>query len=81
MAALAYWILQKMLVANEGDNSLMARAIGKDFKGTMSVIAYMISVPLSFYNQWIAQVIFVLIALVWLVPDRRIEEVLSRAHG
>lgn len=81
MAALSYWLLQKTLVASEGANSLMARAIGKDFKGTMSVVAYTMSVPLSFYNQWLAQAVFVMIALVWLVPDRRIEKEMSAPHA
>jgi uncharacterized membrane protein len=76
MAALAYWILQKTLVVSEGKNSLLARAIGKDFKGTMSVLVYLVSVPIAFYNQIIAQVLFVLIALVWLVPDSRIAKVM-----
>lgn len=76
MAAIAYWILQKALIASEGAGSLLARAIGSDFKGNLSVLIYAAAIPLAFYNQWIAQIFYVLVALIWLVPDKRIEKVL-----
>jgi len=73
MAAVAYWILQKALVASEGPGSLLARAIGSDFKGNLSVLIYVAAIPLAFYNQWIAQICYVSVAMIWLVPDKRIE--------
>ena len=76
MAGFAYWLLQKALVASEGKDSVMARAIGKDFKGNVSVIIYIIAIPVALYNQWIAQILYILVALMWLVPDKRIEKVL-----
>ena len=81
MAAIAYWILQKALIASEGRNSLLARAIGGDFKGNLSVLIYAAAIPLAFYNQWIAQICYVSVALIWLVPDKRIEKVMVAKRG
>jgi uncharacterized membrane protein len=76
MAALAYWILVRAIVAVEGADSVLARAIGRDIKGNLSVVLYAVAVPLAFLNQWIAQALYVTVALMWLVPDRRIERIL-----
>ena len=76
MAAIAYWILTFTIINEEGADSLLARAIGKDLKGKLSIVAYAVAIALSFINHWIAQAIYILIALVWLVPDKRIERVL-----
>jgi uncharacterized membrane protein len=76
MGAVAYWLLQRAIIASEGDASLLARAIGKDYKGKISPLIYAAAIPLSFLNQWLAQVCYVVVALMWLVPDRRIEKAL-----
>ncbi len=77
MAGVAYWILSSTIIREEGENSLLAKAVGKDVKGKLSVVFYAVAIPLSFYNQWFAQAIYILVALMWLVPDRRIERVLT----
>jgi uncharacterized membrane protein len=79
MAGVAYWILSSAIIREEGESSLLAKAIGKDLKGKLSVLFYAVAIPLSFFNQWVAQAIYVLVALMWLVPDRRIERVLPRS--
>jgi uncharacterized membrane protein len=73
MAGVAYSILARALVVTEGTDSVLARAIGKDRKGTLSVLLYAIAIPLAFVNQWASQAIYAAIAMIWLVPDRRIE--------
>ncbi len=77
MAATAYWILSSAIIRDEGESSLLAKAIGKDVKGKLSVVIYAAAIPLAFYAQWIAQALYVLVALMWLVPDRRIERLLT----
>jgi uncharacterized membrane protein len=81
MAAVAYWVLQRIIIASQGPDSLLKRAIGKDWKGKASPVIYLVAVALAFHNPWIAQVLYVLVALIWLVPDRRIEHVLSGEEG
>jgi len=77
MAAIAYWILQKcIIVTHGGDESLLAKAVKQDHKGKGSILLYMIAIPTAFWNQWIAGAIYVLVAIIWLVPDRRIERIL-----
>lgn len=77
MAGIAYWILSAGIIHEEGGDSLLAKAIGKDRKGKLSVVFYAVAIPLAFVNQWIAQAIYIFVALIWLVPDRRIERVLN----
>jgi uncharacterized membrane protein len=79
MAGIAYSILVHAIIAEEGNESVLAKAVGKDFKGNISVVLYAIAIPLAFFVQWSAQVIYVAVALLWLVPDRRIERVLKSA--
>jgi uncharacterized membrane protein len=78
MAAIAYYILQRTIIAQQGRDSLLASAIGKDWKGKLSPVFYFIAIPLAFVNPWIASSLYVFVALLWLVPDRRIECVLVR---
>jgi uncharacterized membrane protein len=78
MAALAYWLLARAIVAKEGPDGVLARAIGKDRKGTVSVLLYLLAVALAFVSQWAAQAIYVVVALAWLIPDRRIERVVKQ---
>jgi uncharacterized membrane protein len=76
-AAIAYTILAYALVARHGPDSALARALGADLKGKTSLLLYAASIGLAFVRPWIAQAIFVLVALIWLIPDRRIERVLA----
>jgi uncharacterized membrane protein len=77
MAAIAYYILQSAIIAQQGTNSLLAAAIGKDWKGKISPLCYFAAIPLAFVSVWIANGLYVFVALLWLVPDRRIERVLA----
>jgi TMEM175 potassium channel family protein len=77
MAAVAYWILSTALIRGDGAESLLGKAVGKDFKGKLSVVLYAAAILLSFFNHWISQAIYIFVALMWLVPDRRIERVLA----
>src|SRR5499425_3277730 len=74
MAAVGYTLLQAAIVAaNGGGNSKLATAVGSDFKGKASLTLYIVSVPLAFVNSWISVAIYILVALIWFVPDSRIE--------
>ncbi len=73
LAAVAYYILQSLIVAAQGPDSRLAAALGSDLKGKASIVLYMAAVPLAFVLQWISEGIYVAVALIWLVPDRRIE--------
>jgi len=77
MAAIAYWIIQKAVIAHEGRDSTLARALGSDLKGNISPLCYLAAIAASFYSVWIAGGLYVLVALLWLVPDRRIERALA----
>ena len=77
MAAIAYWLLQRSIMRSQGQNSLLARAIGKDMKGKLSPIFYLLAIPSAFLSPWISELFYVLVALMWLVPDHRIEKVLA----
>ncbi len=77
MAAIAYWVLQQRIIASQGEDSLLRRAVGTDWKGKLSPITYLVAIPISFWSPAVAEALYVLAALIWLVPDRRIE----RAFG
>ena len=76
MAAIAYYILQKLIIASQGKGSLLKRAIGNDWKGKLSPVLYVVAIIMAFWVEWITQGLYVLVALFWLVPDRRIENAL-----
>ena len=78
MAAVAYWILQQFIIAGQGSHSLLKKAIGTDWKGRISPVLYLLGTGLAFHSPRLAQGVYVLVALLWLVPDRRIEKVLVR---
>jgi uncharacterized membrane protein len=78
LAASAYWVLQHTILAQQGPDSLLARALGADFKGKISPVLYAAAIPLAFVNQWLSDALYVAVALIWLVPDRRIEVALER---
>jgi TMEM175 potassium channel family protein len=73
LAAIAYFILVRSLLTLHGPNSLLARALGADFKGKISILVCFVAVPLAFVSSWLAFAFYVLVAIMWLVPDRRIE--------
>jgi uncharacterized membrane protein len=76
-AGCAYFVLERALVAHHGSDSTVATALGRDFKGKVSLALYAVAVPLSFVSAWIACALYVCVALIWLVPDPRIEKVLA----
>jgi uncharacterized membrane protein len=78
MAAIAYLILQRAILATQGRGSALAGALGRDLKGKISVLCYLLAIGLSFVNEWIADALYVSVALMWFVPDRRIERALPR---
>jgi uncharacterized membrane protein len=80
MAGLAYSLLVRALIARHGEGSVLAKAIGRDFKGNLSVLAYVLAILVSGVNRWLACAIYVAVAILWLVPDRRIERALAE-HG
>jgi uncharacterized membrane protein len=77
MAAIAYWILQRAIIAHQGATSVLAVAVGRDVKGKLSPVLYALAIPLSFAEPWLAGAIYVAVALIWLIPDRRIERTLK----
>jgi len=77
MAAIAYYILQQLIIASQGPGSILKRAVGGDWKGRLSPAFYILAIPLAFVSEWISLGLYVLVALIWLVPDRRIEHVLA----
>ena len=77
MAAIAYYILQRAIIVQQGRDSLLAMAIGRDWKGKFSPVLYLVAIPLAFVSPWIASGLYVFVALLWLIPDRRIERVLE----
>jgi len=78
MAAIAYYILQRAIIAKEGRDSLLAQAIGKDRKGKLSPLLYLAAIPLAFVSSWIAAGLYVFAALLWLIPDPRIEREIEK---
>ncbi|WP_076593807.1 TMEM175 family protein [Herminiimonas arsenitoxidans] len=80
MSSLAYWVLERLIISAQGKNSLLQRAIGKDWKGKISPVLYAIAIPAAFWFEWISISIYVLVAILWLVPDKRIERVFERTE-
>jgi uncharacterized membrane protein len=78
-AGIAYFILAQILIAHHGKESTLATALGSDFKGKVSVAVYASAIPLAFVHPWIACALYVAVAIMWLIPDRRIEKVLGEA--
>jgi uncharacterized membrane protein len=80
LAALAYFALQTPIIRDQGEGSVLAAAVGRDRKGRLSPVLYLTGIGLSFANPWLGIALYVVVALMWLVPDRRVESVL-RASG
>jgi uncharacterized membrane protein len=81
MAAVAYWILQRVIIADQGDQSILSRAVGTDLKGKLSPAIYAAAILLAFYDERIAQALYTLVALMWLIPDRRIMRAIQVSDG
>jgi uncharacterized membrane protein len=77
MAAVAYALLQRVIIARQGPDSMLAEAVGRDLKGKGSVVLYIPAIGAAFIEPWIAVSLYVIVALIWLVPDRRIERTLK----
>ncbi|WHZ11149.1 MAG: Integral membrane protein [Burkholderiaceae bacterium] len=80
MAAVAYWVLQSAIIAVQGPDSLLKKAVGRDWKGKVSPVLYLAGIGAATRSAWLAQSFYVLVALLWLLPDRRIERVLGNAN-
>ena len=76
MAAIAYWLLQLAIIRAQGPDSLLAKAVGRDYKGKLSPFLYAVGIAATYCSAALAQTVYVLVALLWLVPDRRIEKAL-----
>jgi uncharacterized membrane protein len=78
LAAFAYYLLTRALLLVHQPDSALARALGSDFKGKISIVIYLAAIPLAFVSPWIAGGLYILVAIIWLVPDRRIERTLDQ---
>jgi uncharacterized membrane protein len=81
LAAVAYWILQRTIIRSQGSESLLARAVGRDVKGKLSPLMYLLAIPAAFVHQAIAGALYVAVALMWLFPDQRIERLVAAGHA
>ncbi|HEX6764250.1 MAG TPA: TMEM175 family protein [Polyangiaceae bacterium] len=79
MSAIAYYVLQQRIIASQGSDSLLAKAVGSDWKGKASPLFYLVAIAAAPLSSWISVALYVIAALIWLVPDRRIERALP--HG
>ena len=77
LAAVAYFTLQRAIIASQGPGGPLARAVGRDWKGKLSPIIYLVAISTAFNTPWVAQLLYVAVALLWLIPDRRIEHQLA----
>ncbi len=80
LAAISYWILQRAILRVHGCDSLLAKAVGRDIKGKLSPLLYAVAIPCAFLSSWIANGLYVLVALIWLIPDLRIEREMAKAQ-
>jgi uncharacterized membrane protein len=78
MAAIAYWLLERAIIAEHGRGSLLASAVGADWKARVSMILYGLAIGLAFVNEWLADAIYVTVAVMWFIPDPRIEKHLKK---
>jgi len=78
MAAIAYYVLELAIIRAQGPDSILKKAVGRDLKGKLSPVFYILAIVATLVSTWIAEAIYVAVALIWLIPDRRIENVLSR---
>jgi uncharacterized membrane protein len=81
MAAIAYYVLQQAIIASQGEESLLKRAVKGDWKGKLSPVLYLLAIGAAFVYRWLSLAIYATVAVIWLVPDRRIERVLVHEEG
>ena len=81
MAALAYYGLEQTIIASQGRDSVLRQAVGRDWKGIVSPVLYIAAIPIAFTSHWTSKAIYVSVALMWLVPDQRIEKALARQEA
>jgi uncharacterized membrane protein len=81
MAAIAYYMLQKTIMAATGGQGVLSEALGRDWKGKLSPVIYLAAIVVAFWYPWIANSLYALVALTWIVPDRRIERAISEHNG
>jgi len=81
MAAMAYWILLGTILRADGPESLLRRAVGRDWKGKLSPLLYLLAIGAAFVSPAIAGALYAAVALIWVIPDRRIERVLAEGHA
>jgi uncharacterized membrane protein len=79
-AACAYTILARSLIKREGKHSTLAAALGKDTKGKISILLYALAIPLAFVAPWMSYALYITVAVIWLIPDSRIERTLTKAE-
>jgi uncharacterized membrane protein len=77
MAAIAYYVLQRVIIRSQGEGSLLASAVGGDLKGKSSLVLYVVAIPAAFLQPWVAYAIYALVALIWIIPDTRIERAVT----
>ena len=77
-AAIAYYILERLIIAQQGPHSRLKAAVGQDIKGKISPLIYALAIVMAFVNQWVSDALYVLVALIWLIPDKRIEGTLEK---
>lgn len=80
MAAVSYYVLQATIKAAQGSKSILAAALGRDLKGKLSILVFVVAIPAALINPWITHLIYISVAMLWVIPDRRIERVL-RTHA
>ena len=81
LAGVAYLVLQRAIIRSQGPESVLAAAVGRDMKGKVSALAYALAIPAAFIRPWIAGMLFVGVALMWLIPDRRIEDLKTQTDS
>ncbi len=77
LAAIAYYLLQNLIIAGHGRDSKLAAVFGRDYKGRLSIVFYAIAIPAAFFRPWIGIALYVAVALMWLIPDKRIERIVE----
>lgn len=74
LAAISYWVLQLTIIKSQGPDSILKKAVGGDWKGNLSPVLYLLAIAMTWVSEWISMALYVLVALIWIVPDRRIEK-------
>jgi uncharacterized membrane protein len=77
MSGVAYLILQQRIIVSQGEDSVLKKAVGNDWKGKVSAVLYVVAIALAFLSSWLSMAIYVFVALMWVIPDRRIERMLA----